>query len=73
MGRFGCFFRVLGFSSLWACGLNLVVHLYTSCVLRGALYFYFNKTIIIYQKKNKFLTIYLESIRTLLLIGKKLY
>jgi hypothetical protein len=27
--------------------------LYTSCVLRGALRFYFNKAIITYQKKKK--------------------
>jgi len=36
------------------CALALVVPLYTSCVLKGTLCFYFNKTTITYQKINMF-------------------
>jgi hypothetical protein len=35
------------------CGLALVAPTYISCILRGALCFLFNKTLLTYQTKKK--------------------
>jgi hypothetical protein len=66
---------------LGCCGLALVAPMYISCVLRGALRFLFNKTLLTYQKNKKVLSRIRKSIvrsklrahsRLYLVIGEKI-